>query len=111
DRLGVMVEVSLQKMSAGDEAPRRIVSVDDYSSTYRRERRPPDVPLPIAPVDPGRGPNGIRHPYPAEGWIQEPASIMERRPSPLILALEGPAIIGVHPVSACRVRAKADSHD
>src|SRR5229473_2943741 len=111
DRHSMVVEVARQKVPAWNEAPRRVVTIDDYSSAERRERGPADVSVAVTPVDPGRRPNGIRYPYPTKVRIGQPASIMEWSPSPLVVALEGPAVIGVDPVPARRVGAKAEAHD
>jgi hypothetical protein len=70
----------------------------------RRQWGPPDPTGCMTPDHPGGSPHSAREPDPAMRGNEGPASIMKRRPAPLLLCDPGPAVTGVDP-APIRVRA------
>ena len=81
-----------------------VVFVDQL---IRRQRRPADIIVAAAPIDPGRAPFVARNPEPAEPPVMRPATIVKGHPTPVGLFLVGdpvPApLFGIDPSSVrCR---------
>ena len=77
-----------------------VVFVDEF---IRRQRRPADIIIAAAPIDPGRAPFIAWNPEPAKPPVVRPAAIVEGHPTPVGLFLVGdpvPApLFGVDPSS------------
>ena len=48
----------------------------------RRQRRPPAIAAAVSPGHPGRSPNRVRRPAPAQAMVLKPTTVVERRPAP-----------------------------
>ena len=70
-----------------DPVARIVVVFVDH--LIRRQRRPADIVVTAAPIDPGRTPFVTGHPEPAEPPIMRPAAIVEGHPTPVGLFLIG----------------------
>ena len=70
-----------------DPVTRIVVVFVDH--LIRRQRRPADIVVAPAPIDPGRTPFVTGHPEPAEPAIMRPATIVKRHPTPVGLFLIG----------------------
>jgi hypothetical protein len=64
-----------------------------------RQRRPTTLVGSISPGDPRRPPIGVRPPHPTRARVTEPPSIMEGRPTPGIVRIPVPTVIGPQPAS------------
>src|SRR6516164_5306619 len=106
----VVIEVARQEVPCRNEAPRRVVIVDNDARSEGSQWRPPDVSIAVAPIYPSRSPDRVWNPNPSELGIRQPASIVKRCPTPLVVALKRPAVIGIDPVAATDVRPKINAH-
>ena len=59
----------------------------------RRQRRPAHIGMPVTPRDPCRCPHAARHPAPADAFLAEPAAIVIRGPSEVLVGVPHPAVV------------------
>jgi len=69
----------------------------------RRQRRPPAIAAAVSPGHPGRSPNRVRRPAPAQAMVLKPPAIVERRPAPRITREPVPPAIGINPAATITV--------
>jgi hypothetical protein len=79
--------------------PPVIFLVDDSPAAPRRQWRPAEITVGLAPLDPGRTPDGVRFPRPA-AVPYEPAAVVAHRPAERLLGDPGEAVVGRLPVPA-----------
>ena len=72
----------------------------------RRQWRPAAVIIRVTPCHPGRRPDSVRPPAPAQARIMKPASVVERD-APRIIRGPIPAAIAVNPMPAVAIRLPA----
>jgi hypothetical protein len=111
DRYRVVVDVVHHQVAGLNEAPVGVVRLDHYRAARWRKGRPAHVPAAVSPGDPGRCPDGARHPDPSVAAVEIPAPVVERRPTPTPVAFERPTVIGINPVPSRTVGSKARAHD
>ena len=61
--------------------------------------RPTDIVIVVSPGNPGWRPFGSRNPCPAIIIEKSPATVMVNGPSPFVIRLIGPSVIGINPVT------------
>jgi hypothetical protein len=72
--------------------------------------RPAIVIITVPPGHPRRGILVSRHPHPAITVLEIPAAIVEGRPTPVIVRIPGPTLIGIDPVAIRGIGFKIGSH-
>jgi hypothetical protein len=86
-----------------DEGPIRRFVVVFIDHVIGRQRRPADISVATAPIDPGRTPIVARHPEPSEAALENPAAIVIGHPAPIGFIIVGypvPApVVGIDPVT------------
>ncbi len=121
-RAGEAARMRIAKMAAGDENKvihreaeikanaDAIAPVEETQTrTIDGEGRqwcPAAIVIGITPGHPGRRPDRIRPPAPAETGIAKPPAVMERG-APGVVGLPIPAAVGTHPASAIAIRLPA----
>ena len=106
DGKGIVVDVAHHEMPDRNEAPGWPIEAVVDGEADRGEGNPTDVAITKPPIHPGRTPDRVRSPHPAVIVVEKPPAIVKRRPTPLVIALERPAVVGVDPVAAGEVRPK-----
>src|SRR5215472_3876252 len=107
---GIVVDVAHYELLDRNEAPGPIEAAIDGEADWGKGN-PTDVAITKAPIHPGRTPHRVWNPHPTVVVGEIPPAIVKRRPTPLVIALEAPAVIGVDPVPAGEIRPKIDSDD
>src|SRR5436190_1485836 len=78
----------------------------------RRQWRPTAMAVGVSPRDPGRAPNLVWRPAPAQVAVAKPAAVMERCPAPGIIRTPIPPTVCPDPAATIVVRcpARVDHH-
>jgi len=105
---GIVVDVAHHELLDRNEAPGPIEAGVDGEADGGKGN-PADVAITKAPIHPGRAPHRVWNPHPTVVVGEKPPAIVKRRPTPLVIALEAPAVVGVDPVATGEIRLKINS--
>src|SRR5262245_45436456 len=111
DGKGIVVDVAHHELVDWNETPRGAIDVVIDVEAGGGEGNPTDVAITEAPIHPGRTPDCVRNPHPAVVRVENPPAIVKRCPTPWVIALEGPTVVGVFPVAGGQIRPKINSDD
>ena len=82
-------------------------AASNRETATRGQGRPAAIIIGGSPTNPGRSPDRIGRPAPAQPRVPKPAAIMKRRPAPGIIGHPIPAAVGVNPATTVEIRLPA----
>src|SRR5262249_32042710 len=95
-------DIGREELAGLDKGPIPRLIADLHDDVVGRQRRPADLLRAAAPLDVAGSPFAAGNPDPAEIIVPRPATVMERDPPPLRLAIVGcpvpTVVIGIDPV-------------
>src|SRR5262245_1254193 len=100
---GVAIRAQPETKTETDRVSAIAKSDSRLVNRQRRQRGPTAIIVRVSPGHPGRAPDVVRHPAPAEPVMPKPAPIMEGSPAPGIVRQPIPAAIAVNPTAAVEI--------